>query len=94
MIFCVSTVSYSILLKGNLLPSFSPSHDLRQEDPLSFYFFILCSKILSNMILKQEIGGSIASVQILDNRPIISNLIYADDTFFFCKATLWEIYVL
>lgn len=43
---CVSTSSISILYNGGALESFLPSRGIRQGDPLSPYFFILCRKVL------------------------------------------------
>jgi len=47
---CVSSSSYSILWNGNKLPTFKPSHGLRQGDPLSPNLFILCMEKLSDAI--------------------------------------------
>lgn len=50
---CVSTSSISILYNGGALESFLPSRGIRQGDPLSPYFFILCMKVLGALITKK-----------------------------------------
>ena len=56
---CINTSSFSILLDGSPYGKFSPSRGLRQGDPLSPFLFILGSKILLRILLKEENMGGI-----------------------------------
>jgi hypothetical protein len=51
---CVTTVRYSVHFNNVLLDSFTPSHGLRQGDPLSPYLFLFVADGLS-MILQHEV---------------------------------------
>jgi hypothetical protein len=55
---CVTSSTYSILWNGNKMPSFKPSHGLRQGDPLSPYLFILCMEKLSIAINNAVLQGN------------------------------------
>uniref|UniRef100_A0A803NZ18 Reverse transcriptase domain-containing protein n=2 Tax=Cannabis sativa TaxID=3483 RepID=A0A803NZ18_CANSA len=85
---CITTVRFSILLNGAPLAPFNPKRGIRQGDPLSPFIFILCSEVLSKLILKEERLGQLSGVRIARNSTPISHLFYADDSIFFCNATV------
>jgi hypothetical protein len=47
---CVTTVSYSFRFSGHMLDSFTPTHGLRQGDPLSPYLFLFDADGISTLI--------------------------------------------
>lgn len=64
-----------------------PKRGLRQGDPLSPYLFIICAEGLSALIRQAERSGSIHGCQICRGAPSISPLLFADDNFFFFRAS-------
>lgn len=87
---CVSTVSYDISFNGSTIGPIYPKRGLRQGDPLSPYLFLFCVEGLSNMLDKAEEDRTINGCQIAPSAPIVSHLLFADDSFLFFKATVEE----
>ena len=63
---------------------------LFRSDPLSPYLFIICMEILSRLIQNKQSQGKLTGFKFSQNSPAISHLLFADDVFIFCKATLSE----
>lgn len=87
---CISLVQYSVLLNGTPTGLFHSSRGIRQEDPLSPYLFIMCMEILSRLITKKHDEGKLHGYKVKRSSPLISYLLFADNNFIFCKATLTE----
>jgi hypothetical protein len=87
---CISFTSFSILLKGSPFGLFSPKKGLRQGDPLSPFLFILGSKLLSRLLLKEERIGNIKGMKIARASHAINYMMFADDLLLFGKASLLE----
>lgn len=68
-----------------------PGRGLRQGDPLSPYLYILCTKGLYSLIKFTERRGMIHGIKICRRAPIITHLLFADDSFIFMKANEREI---
>ena len=91
---CVSTISFSIMVNGEPRGHIVPSRglrQLRQGDPLSPYFFLLCSKGLNGLINNAMHEGKIQGYSLCRTGPKISHLFFADDSLLFCRASLGDV---
>uniref|UniRef100_A0A803QHA4 Uncharacterized protein n=1 Tax=Cannabis sativa TaxID=3483 RepID=A0A803QHA4_CANSA len=80
-------VSIQFNINGNISKEIFPSQGLRQGDPLSPYLFLLCSEGLSAALCIQQRLGNFKGISIARSTPVISHLLFADDTLLFSKAT-------
>lgn len=83
----MKTVTYSITHGGEVFGSITPTRGIRQGDPLSPYLFILCAEGLSSLIRKYEREKWIHGCKIAQRAPIISHMLFADDSYIYCRAT-------
>lgn len=88
---CVTTVSYSINFNGSQIGPINPARGLRQGDPLSPYLFLFCVEGLSRMLKNAADEGRIKGCKICLQAPAVTHLLFADDSFLFCKATVEEV---
>ncbi|KAG8475435.1 hypothetical protein CXB51_032213 [Gossypium anomalum] len=84
---CITTVSYSVVMNGQLGVKFQPHKGLRQGDPLSPFLFLLCGEGLSSLIRIATREGLLKGVKASRNGPPISHLLFADDCILFEEAT-------
>ena len=88
--WCISTLSFSVLVNGSSTGFFKSSRGLRQGDPLSPYLFVLGMEALS--ILDKAVCGGYISGHTFKGRNglevTISHLHFADDTLIFCKDSV------
>jgi hypothetical protein len=89
---CVRTVTYSVLINSRPYGKIVPYKGLRQGDPLSPYFFILCVEGLSTGINKMERAWGITGLSLTRGGMRLSHLFFADDSLLFCKADTVEWY--
>ena len=94
MMGCVTTPSFSILINGKEYGNIWPSRGIRQGDPLSPYMFLLCVEGFTSLLEKAELDGHIRGAFICRRAPRISNLMFADDSIIFCRATSGEVGVI
>lgn len=64
-----------------------PQRGLRQGCPLSPYLFIICAQGLSSLLDRAVSKGDIHGVKVCRGAPSVSHLLFADDSFFFLRAT-------
>lgn len=90
VMLCVTTVSYNVCFNGSSLGPITLRRGLHQGDPLSPYLFLLCVEGLSNSIDQAAGRGVIHGCQISPMAPVITHLLFADDSFLFFRANKEE----
>jgi hypothetical protein len=80
---CVRTVKYSVLINGQTYGEIFPSRGLRQGDPLSPYFFIICAEGLSLALQRREQNGGFTGLPITRGGTRLNHLFFADDSLLF-----------
>ena len=83
---CVRTVTYSILVNGELKGLIRPSRGLKQEDPISPFLFILCSEGLHGLIKNAASNGDIIGFGLCKRGPKVTLFFFANDSLIFCMA--------
>ena len=84
---CVTTVSFSVRVNGQLSNTFTPSRGIRQGDPISPYLFLLCSEGLSCLLKSTGPVHLSRGVRVGIHAPWISHLLFADDCIIFSEAS-------
>ncbi|KAM6593181.1 hypothetical protein CsatA_000884 [Cannabis sativa] len=83
---CISTVTYSVTHGGHELDPLTPSRGIRQGDPLSPYLFLICAEGFSSLIKSFEARGELHGCRVCNGAPVISHMLFADDSYLYCKA--------
>ena len=65
---CLSSVSYAILVNGNVKGWVKASRGLRQGDPLFPFLFTLVADVLSRMLLRVEERNMLEGFRVGRNR--------------------------
>lgn len=73
--WCVSSVSYQILLNGEPKGNIQPARGLRQGDPLSPFLFILLTEAFISQLRAAEEEGRLSGLRIARASPAISHLL-------------------
>lgn len=84
---CVFSVTYKIMVNGDLSQEFLPTRGLRQGDPLSPYLFLFIQEVFSKLITKAVEDGRITGIKPRRLCPSISHLLFADDTIVFMQVS-------
>jgi hypothetical protein len=86
MMSCVTSVSYRVGFNSHETYSFVPTRELRQGDPLSPYLCLLCAEGLSSSLFLEEEVGGIEGIRVCRNAPLVSHLLFADDSLILMRA--------
>jgi hypothetical protein len=81
---CVTMVWYVVKVNGDLTKPVIPTRGIRQGDPISPYLFLLCTEGLSCLLHLKEAAGELQGIRNGRQGPVISHLLFADDSIFFC----------
>lgn len=87
---CVIIVSYSILINGSPVGKIIPTREIRQDDPISPYLYLICTEGLSVMLQNQARQKQINGFKASRNAPLISHMFFADDSLIFCQTNEGE----
>lgn len=59
---------------------------MRQGDPLSPFLFIMCTEVLSRLLVRAEVNGILHGIKMSRTCPPLSHLLFANDLILFSKA--------
>ncbi|KAL8114965.1 hypothetical protein AgCh_021696 [Apium graveolens] len=83
-------VKYQVTHGRRMLGYVEPGRGIRQGDPLSPYLFILCAEGFSATIKKFDSNKWLTGVKICKQAPTINHMLFADDSYVYCKANKEE----
>lgn len=87
---CVSTVSYTIKVNGELTEPFRTRRGLRQGDPVSPYLFLLCMEYLNRSLLELR-ENRLFHFHPKYKRFNLIHLCFVDDLLLFAKGDLLSV---
>jgi hypothetical protein len=85
---CVKIVKYKVRVNTMETNTVIPTRGLRQGDPLSPYLFLLVAEGLSSLLKGSESRGEIQGVRVCRNAPVISHLLFVDDSLILIEADM------
>lgn len=94
IMFCVTTVKYSVLLNGQTHGFITPERGLRQGDPISPFLFVFCAEGLSFLLNQAASNGALQDIQFSPEETSVHHLFFADDSLFLFRADMAQCQVL
>lgn len=85
---CVTTVSYSLLINGELKGMIHPSRGIHQGDLLSPFLFRLCIECLHGLIFETAAMGDNNGYSLYRNSPRLTHLLFVHDSLLFYRASI------
>lgn len=76
------------MLNGSSFGNFRPTRGIHQGDPLLPTLFIICPKMLSRLLIREENNGRLKGIKVGWEAPSISHFLVVDNFLLFAKATL------
>jgi hypothetical protein len=83
----VTTVLFSVLLNVDNLESFTRTRGIRQGDPISPYLFLLAAEGLLCLLKSRIQSSSLSGIKVAPS-PMVSHLLFADDSLLFFRANM------
>ncbi|KAL9689840.1 hypothetical protein QQ045_010231 [Rhodiola kirilowii] len=83
----VTSVTYYIRVNETCTEEIIPRRGIRQGDPLSPYLFILCIEFFTMLLYHYRSLGLIDGIKICRRAPVVSHLLFADDSLLFLKLS-------
>ena len=84
------TASHSTLINGEPRGLITPTHGIKQGDPLSPYLFLICAEGLPSLIHRAIDGYPLKGMVSCHGGVRVSHLLCANDSLLFCEATTEE----
>lgn len=92
IVHCISSASLKVNWNGSQTDSFMSSRGLRQGDPISPYFFVLCLERLGHKITDAMISGEWLPFKFSrGNSPDLSHMCFADDLILVAEASQHQV---
>ncbi|KAK3221850.1 hypothetical protein Dsin_008875 [Dipteronia sinensis] len=88
IIGCVKSISYSLIINGEVVSNLKPTSGLRQGDPISPYMFLMCTEGLLCLLNKANLDQSISGYKSSRFGLVITHLFFTDDSLLFSRATV------
>ena len=82
----VKTVTYSIIVNGELKGLIHPSKGIKQGNPLSSFLFLMCTEGLHGFIKNATRKGEIKGFSLCRRGSKLTHLFFVDDSLLFCRV--------